>query len=364
MIRKASLWLRASLLLLAAALLLNGIVFINAFAHLPHTPHYNGGSNRDGVGKYYPYLALDPEYTPSNYPTQIMFSIQDFSGNDVYNMATMVEIYEDISGKRIKAFPWTLHEIGDFEYYFTFPSVGNYQIVLTLARDNATIGYGQIDSPRSILGSNSGCTCDRAIFNITISNTWGNIRNSLFAIAVIFPIVILGIVLGTSYLKRQKSSSSKKSENREVIKYGMMLLAIAGGLVHLAIFPEHASQQILYSVFLLSAAGIQVAYGILYILVNLGANAESHYDRLSVMAHYKKTLVVNLFGLIGTGVLVGLYTYVVLFPPPLSPTNRPEIVDIAGILAKTVELLLMGGIVSLMIWEKRNARNLIVTLKE
>ena len=73
-------------------------------------------------------------------------------------------------------------------------------------------------------------------------------------------------------------------------------------------------------------------------------------------------MLVNLFGLIGTGVLVGLYIYVVLFPPPLSPTNAPEIVDIAGILAKTVELLLIGGIVSLMIWEKRKLHNLIIRL--
>jgi hypothetical protein len=360
--RKAQIRLWTSLLLLVAALLLNGIVFTNAFAHLPHTPHYNGGSNRDGVGKYYPYLALDPEYTPPDYPTQIMFSIQDFGGNDVYNIATMVEIYDEISGNRIKVFPWTLHEIGDFEYYYTFPRVGNYQIVLSVATDNAKIDFGQFDPPRSILGSNNDCTCDRAIFNITVSNTWGSIRNSLFAIAVIFPIVTLGIILGTSYRKRQKYDQSKKSQNREVIKYGIMLLAIAGGLVHLAIFPEHGSQQIYYSVFLLTAACVQVAYGILYILVNLAGDTESRYDRHSLIAKYRKTLLVNLFGLIGTGVLVGLYIYVVLFPPPLSPTNTPEIVDIAGILAKTVELLLIGGIVSLMIWEKRKLHNLIIRL--
>jgi hypothetical protein len=141
-----------------------------------------------------------------------------------------------------------------------------------------------------------------------------------------------------------------------------MLLAIAGGLVHLAIFPEHGSQQIYYSVFLLTAACVQVAYGILYILVNLAGDTEFRYDRHSLIAKYRKTLLVNLFGLIGTGVLVGLYIYVVLFPPPLSPTNTPEIVDVAGILAKTVELLLIGGIVSLMIWEKRKLHNLIIRL--
>src|SRR4029078_10750950 len=114
-----------SLILLVAPSLFNGIVFQNVFAHLPHPPHYNGGSNRDGVGKYYPYLALDPEYTPAKTPTQIMFSIQDVNGNDVCNVKSMVEIYEDLTDKRVKFFPWTLHPNGDFEDYSAFPSVGN-----------------------------------------------------------------------------------------------------------------------------------------------------------------------------------------------------------------------------------------------
>jgi hypothetical protein len=273
----------------------------------------------------------------------------------------MIEIYEDLTGKRVKFFPWTLHPVGDFEYYFTFPNVGNYQIVLSVGRDNSTMGDGMVDPARSILDSNVGCQCDRAIFNITVSNTWGEIRNFLFAIAVIMPIGVLGAVLGVSYFRGRKTKMGN-SQNHDLIRYGIMLLAIAGGLVHLAIFPEHSSQQIYYSIFLLCAAAAQVAYGILYILVNLGQDFESVKDRKSLMDYYKRTLVVNLFGLVGTGVLVGLYTYSVIFPPPLSPTNAPEVVDVAGILAKSVEVLLIVGIVSLMIWEKRKLRKFIVSL--
>jgi hypothetical protein len=357
---RGQIWKESSLFVLGIVLALTGSGATTAFGHLPHTPHYNGGSNRDGVGNYYPYMALDPEYTPAKTPTQIMFSIQDFNGNDVYNIKTMVEIYEDITEKRIKSFSWTLHPIGDFEYYYTFPNVGNYQIVLSVARDNSTISNGKVDPSRSILDSNVGCQCDRAIFNITVSNTWGDIRNFLFALAVIMPIGVLGAVLGVSYFRGRKSTTNN-SQNHDLIRYGIMLLAIAGGLVHLAIFPEHSSQQIYYSIFLLCAASAQVAYGILYILVNL-AQDESAKDRNTLIAHYNKTLVVNLFGLIGTGVLVGLYTYSVIFPPPLSPTNKPEVIDIAGILAKAVEVLLIVGIVSLMIWEKRNLRKFLIRL--
>jgi hypothetical protein len=40
-----------------------------------------------------------------DYPTKITFSIQDFDGNDIYNVFTMVEIYDSITGKRVYAFP-------------------------------------------------------------------------------------------------------------------------------------------------------------------------------------------------------------------------------------------------------------------
>jgi hypothetical protein len=59
-------------------------------------------------------------------------------------------------------------------------------------------------------------------------------------------------------------------------------------------------------------------------------------------------MAVNLFGFIGTAVLVGLYIYVVIFPPPLSPTNQPEEIEIAGILSKSVEVALLIGIVFVM----------------
>ena len=65
-----------------------------SYAHLSHLPHYNGFGA--AIGKYYVDEALDPEFTPPLEPTQITFSIQDYGGNDVYNVYTMVEIYQDI----------------------------------------------------------------------------------------------------------------------------------------------------------------------------------------------------------------------------------------------------------------------------
>ena len=82
-------------------------------------------------------------------------------------------------------------------------------------------------------------------------------------------------------------------------------------------------------------------------LTGQGAN-ESAYQ------HYRKTLAVNLFGLVGTGVLLGLYAYAVTFPPPLSPNNVPEDIDAGGVLAKAIEVFTVIGIVYLMRHEKRH----------
>ncbi|MGV8106828.1 MAG: hypothetical protein ACP5OH_03545 [Nitrososphaerota archaeon] len=335
-----------------------------SFAHLSHTPHYNGGSNRDGMGKYYPYMALDPEYAAADEPTQITFSVQDFDGNDVYDIETMVEIYQESTGERVKGFPWTVRDIGDFNLYYVFPYTGSYEIVLSVANDDKLVNHNQLDAPRSILSSIADCNCQRVIFNVTISDSWGLVRNSLLVISILTPIIVLGLVLGRTYFKRRrKISVTGGVPEKETLKYIIMLLAIAGGLVHLAIFPEHGSQQIYYSVFLMAAAGAQVAYGILYILMNFTTEAYSGNNRNLILSQYKKRVALNLFGFIGTSVLIGLYAYSVVVAPPLSPDNKAESIDIAGIMAKSLEILLVIGIIYLLVWEKRRINEILVSPK-
>jgi len=55
-------------------------------------------------------------------------------------------------------------------------------------------------------------------------------------------------------------------------------------------------------------------------------------------------------------VLLGLYLYVVIFPPPLSPDNRPEEIELEGIFSKSVEVATVIGIIYLMIYEKRRKK--------
>jgi hypothetical protein len=394
-LRKYALYDSTLFLLFLTGFLIGGILLSSSslfirksYGHFEHFTHYN--NRGDGVGKYYAYEQIEPEYTRPNEPAKIIFSIQDENSNDVRNVETLIEIYEAYTGDRIKVYPWTFRDVGDFSLYYQFPKSGNYQIVLSIANTadkdsissyNDGIQSGnRVDPPRDTLSSTRNCNCDRAVFSISVSENFGNIYSSVMLAVVIGPIVVFGLVLGLTFRTRRKNKSLYPNlTNKEALKWSVMLLAIAGGLVHIAIFSEHASLRLEYSIFLLAAGGIQIAYGVLYILVTLVGESimttttadiikEKKQEEESVFiaaikAYYGKTMLVNLFGLIGTGVLIGLYTYAIVFPPPLSPNNEPEHIDFAGILAKSIELFLVIGIVYLMLWEKKRMQRQIIHIK-
>ncbi len=336
-------------LLLVSSSLLTAMTMQKAYAHFDHFSHYN--NRGDSVGNYYAYEALDPEYARPNEPTALMFSVQDNDGHDTYNIITMVEVYSAATGERLKAFPWTKQDKGDFQLFYNFPDVGNYQIVLSVATGTGPVNLNGVDPPRVTLVGTTGCNCDRAVFNASVSNSFGTIWNTAMAAAVIGPLVIFGSVLGVVQMGRRKRGVV--GERFEVIKWIIMLLAIAGGMVHLAVFAEHASLRIEYSIFLITAGIMQIRYGISYTLLTLKSSNASFKDPIYARSYYKKTVGLNLFGLLGTAVLIGLYIYAVTFPPPLSPNNRPEDVDVAGIMAKSTEVALVFGIVYLMRAEKK-----------
>ena len=334
----------------AAIVLLPLSSIIPAYAHFEHFTHYN---NRGGdVGPYYAYEALEPEYAAPNEPIAVMFSVQDLDGRDTYNIDTMVEIYSATTGERLKAWPWTRQEIGDFQVFYNFPELGSYQIVLSVAKDgNNPANLNGIDQPRETLSSTVGCSCDRVIFNVSITKNFGTIWYTMMLISVSLPLSVLGGVLVWNYRRRviKKSGMYDTRTQSDTAKYIIMLAAIAGGIVHLAVYAEHASLRLEYSIFLLVAAGMQIVYGVAYTLLTLAGQAANE----SAHKYYQKKVAVNLFGLVGTGVLIALYAYSVILPPPLSPNDRPESIDIAGILAKAIEVFTVIGIVYLMRLEKQ-----------
>jgi hypothetical protein len=337
---------RRFVIALALIVLLPLSSLVPAYAHFEHLSHYN---NRGGhVGQYYAYEALDPDYAGPNEPIAVLFSVQNRDGQDTYNIPTMVEIYAATTGERLKAWPWTEQEIGDFQLFYNFPEVGSYQIVLSVAKDGNSVNLNSIDPPRPTLSSTMSCNCDRAIFNVSITKNFGTIWNVMMLVALSLPLSVFGGVLAWNYRRMIKSGRYQKSMRRDTIRYMIMLAAIAGGIVHLAVYAEHALLRLEYSIFLLVAAGMQIVYGVSYTLLTLaglGANE-------SAEKYYQKKLAVNLFGLIGTSILLVLYAYSVTLPPPLSPNDEPEDIDFAGILAKSIEVFTVIGIVYIMRIEK------------
>jgi heme/copper-type cytochrome/quinol oxidase subunit 3 len=362
---------KSILLLLVGSLLLLGASLSSttkSYAHFGHLAHYNTGGL--GLGKYYINEQIDPEYTPPGQPSKISFSIQDTNGNDVYNVVTMVEIYSESTGERVNVYPWTKQDRGDFDLYYVFPRVGLYEIVISIAdgaKSNRVNLYG-VDPPRSILSSNLNCNCDRAVFNMSVSNNFGNIFNSAVFGGIISAIVVFGVVLVFTYRSRMKRRSTNGNlyqnlTKNEIIKYSVLLLAISSGIVHLAVYSEHGGLRIEYSIFLLTAGATQIAYSMLYTLLTITDQSSTGQSREFAKLYYRKSVIINLFGLIGSSVLLGLYTYSVTLPPPLSPNNIPEDIDFGGILDKALELALVIGIVYLMRSEKRNLQSQFVQIK-
>jgi hypothetical protein len=314
----------------------------HVFAHLDHLPHYNGMQR--GVEKYLIHQALEPEYAGPGEVTAIIFSIQDHDGKDTRDVETMVEIYAS-TGERVKAFPWTKYDIGDFTLYYTFPQAGNYHLIVSVA--NGPVNSNTIDPPRGTLLSTLGCNCERVVSNLHISESFGDIFTYTVLGSVFIPLGGLGAVLWVSF--RKKRNAGQLRDTSEIIKYAVMLSAVGGGMVHFAVFSDHGSLRLEYPIFLITAGGMQVGYGMMYIMLTL----TSEMSLVNPRRYYRKTVALNLFGMAGTAVLVGLYTYSVIFPPPLSPVDRPEAISIAGILAKSVEVFLVGGILYLMRYEKK-----------
>jgi hypothetical protein len=164
--------------------------FFTTDAHFDRFGSYNGSGM--GIGnKYYVQQQLEPEYAKSNEPAKIMFSIQDKHGRDVHDVTVMVEIYS-IKGERIFVFPWTILETGDFNIPFIFTKNGNYQIVLSILNEGIARNkiIDTIPSPRTILNDSVNCNCERAVFNVSITETFGLI-SSLAVYGTIFGAIIV-----------------------------------------------------------------------------------------------------------------------------------------------------------------------------
>ena len=328
-----------------------------AQGHFDHLSHYNGG----GFGisdKYYVNQQLEPTYTKPNELSKVMFSVQDNAGHDVQNIIAMVEIYS-LHGERVSVFPWSHLDIGDFSVPFVFPKAGSYHVVLSVL--NSGVDSSQIINTappaRSILGDNSNCNCERGVFNVSITENFGMVFVTVVYISIFLAVFVLGAALLWMFWSRRKTKAFDPLSNNDFVKYSVLFLAFGASVVHLAVSPGHGGLRIEYSIFLIVASAVQLAYGISYVLLIFSEDTDAKirkYDKMLVTRkYYKKSLTLNYVGLVGSLFLIFLYLYAVTFPPPLSPNPHPEDVDLAGIVDKSLEVILVIGILFLMRYEKR-----------
>ncbi|WP_458746131.1 hypothetical protein [Candidatus Nitrosocosmicus sp. T] len=182
--------------------------FFTAYAHFDQFASYN--SSGMGIGnKYYILQQLEPEYAKSNEPSKIMFSIQDKHGRDIYDVTVMVEIYS-INGERVFVFPWTTLETGDFNIPFVFANNGNYQIVLSILNEDIARNkiLDTVPPPRTILNDSVNCNCERAVFNVSITETFGLISTVALYGTILGAIIILGAISIWIFKSRRKNRSN------------------------------------------------------------------------------------------------------------------------------------------------------------
>ena len=309
---------------------------------------------------------MEPEYAKPGDPVTIHFSLQDRNGRDIQNVTTLVEIYSQKTGKQIQVYPWTERENGDFELDYSFSDIGIYNIVVSILKPNLSNTFDPDyhgSGNRSILYSNINCNCERAVFNISVSNSFGIIYSTTVLMGALISLLMLGLVLFLKFklVRKQKAHSLT---NRETLKYIIPLLAMAAGIVHIVVNPEHSSLRIEYSIFLLVAAIFQVVYGLLY-LIAISSSKDNNQDQKYKSKEYfdsnnsNNIIRINLFGLVGTLILIGLYFYTLILPPPLSPNDEPESISLAGILVQISEIALVIGIIYLIRIEYKERRKLV-----
>lgn len=329
------------IIIFSTLLFLTSNFFPNSHAHLER-------SSAGGVmmGQYYSYIGFEPRNPTPEETTKIIFSIQDENWNDVYNIETMVEIYSANMEKRLFFEPWKARNVGDFELPFIFEKSGTYQIVLSISEKNNI--KEQFPPPRMIPSSSFDCDCIRVLFNISVSEDWNNIWNSLMIIILVLPFSVFGYAMWNNY--QNKRNSKQKLGKYETLRYVITLLAFAGGLIHLAIYVDHAPLRVEYGLFLLLAAISQIGFGALVLSTLLFS---SNLFQTDFRNFHRRNLAIYLFGLIGSIILIGLYVYTVNFSLPLSPENYSEKIEVAGIFAKVLEMSLIGVILYVMYWENK-----------
>ncbi len=147
-------------------------------------------------------------------------------------------------------------------------------------------------------------------------------------------IFALGITVGLVSSLKYKSNYSNL-RNIGIITISVTILSISAGIIHLLLIQEHMKESFMWGIFFLVSGIGQIIFGIIISII----------DKLSPI---KKSMLYY-FGIIGNTVLVGIFVFVRLFPPPFSseasPLNELQPNGIIIIITEILTIVLLAYLV-------------------
>ena len=147
-------------------------------------------------------------------------------------------------------------------------------------------------------------------------------------------IFALGITVGLVSSLKYKSNYSNL-RNIGIITISVTILSISAGIIHLLLIQEHMKESFMWGIFFLLSGIAQIIFGIIISII----------DKLSPI---KKSMLYY-FGIIGNTVLVGIFVFVRLFPPPFSseasPLNELQPNGIIIIITEILTIVLLAYLV-------------------
>jgi hypothetical protein len=147
-------------------------------------------------------------------------------------------------------------------------------------------------------------------------------------------IFALGITVGLVSSLKYKSNYSNL-RNIGIITISVTILSISAGIIHLLLIQEHMKESFMWGIFFLVSGIGQIIFGIIISII----------DKLSPI---KKSMLYY-FGIIGNTLLVGIFVFVRLFPPPFSseasPLNELQPNGIIIIITEILTIVLLAYLV-------------------
>ena len=147
-------------------------------------------------------------------------------------------------------------------------------------------------------------------------------------------IFALGITVGLVSSLKYKSNYSNL-RNIGIITISVTILSISAGIIHLLLIQEHMKESFMWGIFFLLSGIAQIIFGIIISII----------DKLSPI----KKSILYYFGIIGNALLVGIFVFVRLFPPPFSseasPLNELQPNGIIIIITEILTIVLLAYLV-------------------